>query len=125
MRVDGKVALVTGAGSGIGKALAIALAEAGADCVATELPDKISELDPVLEAISEEGRRALGLPLILPDLSSIEDALSGAVGVMGRIDILVNNAGVNIPRDALDVTESDWDGVLEVNLKGLFSCRSG
>ena len=60
------------------------------------------------------------MPLALPALDSIAALVEGAVQEMGRIDILINNAGVNIPRDALEVSESDWDRVLDVNLKGLF-----
>jgi len=120
MRLDGKVALVTGAGSGIGKAVALAAAEAGADCAATELPDRMEALAPVCQAAREQGRRALSLPLRLPDLESIDACVSRTVEEMGRIDILVNNAGVNIPRPALELTEEDWDRVLDVNLKGLF-----
>ena len=83
MRLDGKVAIVTGAGSGIGKAIAVAAAEAGADCVPTELPGKVERLEPVCEAIRERGRRALGLPLHLPDLSSIDTMVTKAIEEMG------------------------------------------
>ena len=120
MRVDDKVALVTGAGSGIGKTLAICLAEAGADCVVTELPDKMESLDETCAAIEAAGRNALPLPVNLRDLDTIDPMVAEAVAKLGRIDILVNNAGVNIPRAALELTEEDWDGVLDVNLKGLF-----
>ena len=120
MRLDGRIAIVTGAGSGIGKALAVAVAEAGADCVATELPERMADLEPVCAEVKKLGRRALALPLRLPDMSSIDSFVAAAVREMGRVDILVNNAGVNIPRDALELTEEDWDGVLDVNLKGLF-----
>ena len=120
MRLDGKVAIVTGAGSGIGQAIAVAVAEAGADCVPTEMPHKMADLDPVCEAIRATGRKALPLPLSLPDRSSIDSLVTTAVEALGQVDLLVNNAGVNIPRDALELTEADWDGVLDVNLKGLF-----
>ena len=120
MRVDGKKALVTGAGSGLGKAIAIAMAEAGADCAVTELPDRMQTLDPVCASIEACGRKALALPLRLPDLDSIDAAVRGMLSAWGRIDILVNNAGVNVPRPALEVTEEDWDLVLDTNLKGLF-----
>jgi 2-deoxy-D-gluconate 3-dehydrogenase len=114
------VAIVTGAGSGIGKAVAAAVAEAGADCVPTELPGRMAALEPVCDAIRETGHRALSLPLCLPDMSSIDSLIVKVIEEMGRVDILVNNAGVNIPRDALELSEEDWDGVLDVNLKGLF-----
>ena len=120
MRLDGKIALVTGAGSGIGEAVAQAVAEAGADCAVTELPDRMGELDFVCAKIDGLGRKALPLPLRLPDLESIDALVSRVVDEMGWIDILVNNAGVNIPRAALELSEEEWDGVLDVNLKGLF-----
>jgi 2-deoxy-D-gluconate 3-dehydrogenase len=120
MRLDGKVVMVTGAGSGIGKAVAVAISEAGADCVPCELPEKMADLDAVCGEIRALGRKAHPMPLRLPDLESIDSLVAGAVAEMGRIDVLVNNAGINIPRDALEVTEADWDRVLDVNLKGLF-----
>ena len=120
MRLDGKIALVTGAGSGIGKAIAIAMSEAGADCIVTERPERMADLDPVCETVRGNGRRALPLPLRLPDMTSIDALVAKSIAGLGRVDILVNNAGVNIPRDALELTEQDWDGVLDVNLKGLF-----
>ena len=120
MRLEDKVVMVTGAGSGIGRAVAIAVAEAGAHCVPCELPEKIVEVGAVCADIERLERRALPVSLRLPDLDSIELAVERTVKEMGRIDVLVNNAGVNIPRDALDVDEADWDTVMDVNLKGLF-----
>jgi 2-deoxy-D-gluconate 3-dehydrogenase len=120
MRLDGKIALVTGAGSGLGRALALGVAEAGADCLVTELPEKMASLDSVCTAITSLGRQARALSLALPDLTSIDTLVCRAVQELGRIDVLVNNAGINIPREALEITEDDWDRVLDVNLKGLF-----
>lgn len=120
MRLDDKVVLVTGAGSGIGRAIALAVAEVGADVAVCEVPQKVDALDEVCEAIEDLEQRALPLGLELPDQESIDAAVSRVVDTYGRVDVLVNNAGVNIPRDALEVTEADWDGVLDVNLKGLF-----
>lgn len=120
MRLDGQRAIVSGAGSGIGRAVAIALAEAGADVALSEVPDRLGSLDEVCAAIESNGRRAIPLPLQLPDLDSIDAFVAGAAEGLGGIDILVNNAGVNIPCDALDLSEEDWDTVQGVNLKGLF-----
>ena len=120
MRLDDNVVLVTGGGSGIGRAIALAVAEAGADVTVCEVPQKIDALDEVCEAIENLGRRALPLPLHLPNLAAIDSVVRRVLDAYGRIDVLVNNAGINIPKDALDVTEADWDAVLDVNLKGLF-----
>ena len=120
MRLDDNVVLVTGGGSGIGRAIALAVAEAGADAAVCEVPQKIDALDEVCEAIENLGRRALPLPLHLPNLAAIDSVVRRVLDAYGRIDVLVNNAGINIPKDALDVTEADWDAVLDVNLKGLF-----
>ena len=90
MRLDGKVAVVTGAGSGIGKAIALSVAEAGADCVPTELPEKMNDLESVCESIRKIDRKVLPLPLRLPDLPSINSLVENTIQEMGRIDILVN-----------------------------------
>jgi 2-deoxy-D-gluconate 3-dehydrogenase len=120
MRLDGKRAIVTGAGSGIGRAVAIALSESGADVALSELPDRLDSLQEVCEAIESNGQRAVPLPLALPQTDSIDTFVAGAIEGLGGLDILVNNAGVNIPVDAFDLTEQDWDHVQDVNLKGLF-----
>jgi 2-deoxy-D-gluconate 3-dehydrogenase len=120
MGLKGKVVVVTGAGSGLGRTIAIAVAEAGADCVPCEHPDRIGSLDSVCEAIQGVGQKAYPTSLALPDIDSIDRMVDHAVSAAGRIDVLVNNAGINIPCDALDVTEADWDAVQDVNLKGVF-----
>ncbi|OJV93258.1 MAG: hypothetical protein BGO39_14955 [Chloroflexi bacterium 54-19] len=121
MRVDGKVCLVTGAGSGLGKAMAHGLAHFGADVVITEVPSKLELGQQVAQEIAREtGKKVICLPLSLPDLSSIDQLVTGVVEQMGRIDVLVNNAGVQVAKYALDVTEADWDIVLDTHLKGAF-----
>jgi 2-deoxy-D-gluconate 3-dehydrogenase len=120
MHVEGMTALVTGAGSGLGRAIALAMAEAGADCAVTELPEKMGTLSPVCDQIRACGRKAIALPLRLPEQAGIDAVVRRTTDELGRIDILVNNAGVNIPKPALEVTEEEWDAVLDTNLKGTF-----
>jgi 2-deoxy-D-gluconate 3-dehydrogenase len=116
----GNVAIVTGAGSGLGRACAIALATEGARVAVTELPDRLDRAEETVAEIAASGGDARALPLDVRDLASIESCVFGIANELGRIDILVNNAGVNIRRSAFDVSEEDWDGVLDVNLKGVF-----
>ena len=120
MRLDGKVALITGAAGGIGEAVTAAYAESGADCVVCELPERMDSLDALCEVVRGHGRKELPLPLEVRDLDNINSVVDATMQEMGRIDILVNSAGVNRPMDAFDVTEEDWDFILDINLKGLF-----
>src|SRR5215208_5623784 len=119
-QMDGKLAVVTGAGSGIGKACAVALAAERATVVVTELPDKIELAKATVSEIEAAGGIGHALPLDVRDLAQIERCAADAREIAGRIDILVNNAGVNVRRFAFDVSEADWDAVLDVNLKGVF-----
>lgn len=119
-RLDGRVALVTGAGRGLGRAIALALAEAGADlALASRSQGQLADTAADVEA---RGRRAKVVPMDVTRVESIEAAVEEVWAHYGRIDILVNNAGVNIPQNALDVTEEAWDTVLDTNVKGLFFC---
>jgi NAD(P)-dependent dehydrogenase (short-subunit alcohol dehydrogenase family) len=118
-RLDGRVALVTGASRGLGKAMALGMAGAGAD-VALVGRDAAT-LEPVAAEIQEQtGRQALAVPLDVADLAAIPPAVEKALGHFGQIDILVNNAGTNIRETTLDVTPEAWDAVLGTNLKGPF-----
>jgi 2-deoxy-D-gluconate 3-dehydrogenase len=119
-RLDGKIAIVTGASTGIGYGAALALANAGADVVVTSRSAERAE--PVAAEIRAMGREALPLGLEVTSVDSIDAMVQAAVERLGRIDILVNNAGINIPEEALAVTEEHWDRVLDTNLKGLFFC---
>jgi 2-dehydro-3-deoxy-D-gluconate 5-dehydrogenase len=122
MQVSGKTALVTGAGSGLGRSIALALAEAGADVAVTELASRLENARAVAESIRALGRKALVVKLDVTSVKNIQRAVDTVVKGFSRIDILVNNAGINVPKQALDVTEDDWDRVLDVNLKGVFFC---
>ncbi|MGH2560347.1 MAG: SDR family NAD(P)-dependent oxidoreductase [Thermomicrobiales bacterium] len=118
--LSGQVALVTGAGTGLGRASAIALANEGAIVAITELPDRMDRAADTVDQIEAAGSKAHALPLDVTNLSSIAECIGQAAAIAGRIDVLVNNAGVNVPKLAMDVTEEDWDRVLDVNLKGVF-----
>jgi len=115
--LGGKVALVTGAARGLGQAVCVALAEAGADIVGVSLA---AEAPATAEAIAKTGRRYLHVPADLSSLEPIERIVETAVRELGGIDILVNNAGIIRRNDAIDFSEKDWDDVMDVNLKSLF-----
>lgn len=122
MDVKGKVAIVTGTGSGIGQAIAIGLAHYGANVAVTELPGLADRAEETAKEIRALGRKALVCPLDVTKQSSIDEMVNLTVAEFGRVDILVNNAGINIAKMAFDVTEEDWDKVLDVDLKGVFFC---
>jgi len=118
--LSGKIALVTGAGRGIGYHTAVALAGYGADVAVCSRT--VSELNRTAREIEKTGRRAMIRPADITDVSDIRSMVKEVCETFGRIDILVNNAGVNRPQDAVDVTEENWDVVMDTNLKGLFFC---
>jgi len=116
--IEGQVALVTGAARGLGAAIALALAAAGAD-VALGLRD-VSADGGVPAQIEALGRRALPLPMDMSRAGQIGPAVEAAAARFGRLDILVNNAGIAPQNPAEDVLEEDLDATLAVNLKGTF-----
>jgi len=116
--LTGKKALVTGAGRGIGKAVALGLARAGADIGLVARTE--SEIKAVAGQVKEIGRQAVVAPSDLTVTADIAALVSGLAGELGGIDILVNNAGTNIPQDSVDVTEEAWDTVMAINLKSCF-----
>ncbi|MCX8116395.1 MAG: 3-oxoacyl-[acyl-carrier-protein] reductase [Desulfobacterota bacterium] len=120
MELSGKVALVTGAAQGIGRAIALLLAENGADVAISDINiEKAKETAMEVEAL---GRQALALQANVALWNEVEQMVETIVGRFGRIDILVNNAGITRDRLILRMTEEDWDSVLDVNLKGTFHC---
>jgi len=113
-----QVALVTGASSGLGRATARALAQAGADVGMIGRSE--TELDQVAEEITAIGRRALTMPLDLADESQVLTTITQFLDRFGRVDILVNAAGTDIPGSVEELQPGDWDHVLDVNLRAPF-----
>ena len=120
MILNDQVAVVTGAGQGIGKACALALAEAGAHVVAVDINGPNAEA--TAEAAGAYQRRSLALRADVGDLADIDSMVRQTMEKFGRIDILVNNAGVTRRADIMDLTEHDWDRIHRVNAKGVFFC---
>jgi 2-deoxy-D-gluconate 3-dehydrogenase len=114
--LSGRVALVTGANTGLGQAIAIALATAGADIVAVGRTEPIE----TERAVVGLGRRFLAVHADLANTDAVAPVVETAVAQFGQLDILVNNAGIIRRNDAVDFTAADWDAVLDVNLKSVF-----
>jgi 2-deoxy-D-gluconate 3-dehydrogenase len=115
-KLDGRCALVTGAGRGLGQAMAIALAEAGADVAGVDIVDVVE----TQRRVEAAGRRFTAIEQDLRGPAAVRRAVDVAAGALGRLDILVNNAGIIRRADAIDFSEADWDDVIDVNLKSVF-----
>ena len=116
--LDGKIALVTGAARGIGRAIAEELASQGADIVVGDL--QAEWCAETVAAVQAKGRKAMGLALNVADAASVEAGVEEAVKAFGRVDVCVNNAGITKDGLLIRMTEEDWDAVLDINLKGTF-----
>jgi NAD(P)-dependent dehydrogenase (short-subunit alcohol dehydrogenase family) len=118
--LKGKKVLITGGSKGIGKDIALSFAEHGADIMITGRNEQ--DLASTTTELREVHTQSFYLLSDLQDVKSIYNVVDQTVSVLGGIDILVNNAGVNIAKPALEVTEEDWDQILDTNLKGTFFC---
>lgn len=117
-RLDGKVAIVTGAGKGIGRAIAIAFAEAGADVVCAARTE--SDLEAVAAEITALGRRALAVPTDVMQTADLDRLVDRTIAELGRLDVLVNNAGGSMPRAAMDTDERFFETALRFNATTAF-----
>jgi 3-oxoacyl-[acyl-carrier protein] reductase len=119
-RLDGRVAIVTGAGQGIGQGVALCLARAGAHVVVSDTAqDRIAQTVAEIQAL---GSQALGIQANVTQANEVDRLMQDTLSRFGKIDILVNNAGVVVVKSITNQTEADWDKVLNVNLKGVFLC---
>jgi len=119
--LDGKVAVVTGASRGIGRAIAERFAAEGARVVANHVSGS-STVDEVVGGIVERGGEAIAVQADVSKSPDVEALVARTVDRFGRIDILVNNAGVMVAKGVLETTEDDWDRTIDVNLKGPYLC---
>ena len=116
----GKVAVVTGGRRGIGRAIALAFAEAGADVALCDVVVEDGLLEGVAEEIRGMGRRSLAIAADTTRKADVDNVVAQVVNQFGTIDILLNNAGVDIPYDFLELPEDIWDKVMSINVKGYF-----
>lgn len=120
MELKGKVALVTGGARGIGKAIAIAFAKAGADVAVADV--NLEEAENTTKEIESLGRKSIALSMDVTDYAKVEEAVNKILDKFTKLDILVNNAGITKDNLLLRMSQQEWDLVLTVNLKGSFNC---
>ncbi len=123
LRLDGKVAIVTGASRGLGRAMAVALAEAGAD-VALAARSK-ADLEETARQVEGQGRRALVVPTDVSVFTAVEALVAETVRNLGRLDIVLNNSGVAQVTPLAELEPADWQRIIDTNLTGVFNgCRA-
>lgn len=120
MKLAGKVALVTGAAQGIGKAVSLLLARNGADIIVSDV--NLEKAEETAKEVQTLGRKALAIKADVAKLEDVEKMVEATLAQFGHVDILVNNAGIARDKLILRMTEEDWDAVLNINLKGTFNC---
>jgi 3-oxoacyl-[acyl-carrier protein] reductase len=120
LKLAGKVALVTGAAQGIGKAVALLLARNGADIVVSDI--NLEKAEETAKEVQVLGRKALAIKVDVAKSNDVDKMVQAILAQFGHIDILINNAGIARDKLILRMTEEDWDVVLNINLKGTFNC---
>ncbi len=123
MTANRQMVLVTGAGSGIGRAIAIAMAEAGKDVACADIDGAAA--DTVAETARQHGVETLALQADVGNVAEINRMIASAVEKFGKLDVMVNNAGVTRAAYIMDLSEQDWDWIHRVNAKGVFFCLQG
>ena len=121
MGLSGKVALITGSARGIGKAIALELANHGANIVINDILPK-NEIDKTLEEVKQISNNAVGIRADITSVNEVKNMVKEIVNKFGKIDILVNNAGITRDSLLIRMKEEDWDAVIKINLKGTFNC---
>lgn len=119
-KLENKIAIVTGGGTGIGRSIALTFAKEGADIVVCGRT--VSTLEKVDEEIKALGKRSLAVPTDVSIKEQVQNVVKQTIAKYSKIDILVNNAGVGQRRLIADMSEEDWDTVIDINLKGVFLC---
>lgn len=120
MKLEGKVAIVTGGGMGIGKAISIGYAREGAKVVIAELD--VDSANQVVQEIKANGGEAIAVKTDVSNFQNVQKMFEAALAAFGKVDILVNNAGVSIPAMLNKMSEDQWDKVIDTHLKGTFNC---
>lgn len=118
--LSGKVAIVTGAGRGLGKTIAVGLAQHGADVVVVSRTP--AQVEKVAGEVSALGRKALALQVDTSRKADVDRMVQQTLDRLGRLDVLVNNAGIDNIKPAVDYSEAEWDEIVDINLKGYFLC---
>ena len=121
MKLENKVAIITGSSRGIGKAIAIEFAKEGCDVVVTYKSNK-KKAEDVVNEIKKNGVKTIKVKVDTSKRGDIRKLVKQTIREFGKIDVLVNNAGINKPSDFFEITDEDWNMVLETNLKGAFIC---
>ena len=123
MRLKNKTVVITGASSGIGRAIALRFCEEGANVVAVDVTTRVVEGgDPVLELLRPINPNAVFIEADIARTADVDRVFTEAAAKFGRIDVLVNNAAIHAPAPLAETSEEDWDRVMDVNLKGAFLC---
>jgi len=120
MKLQNKVAIVTGSGQGIGKGIALELAKEGAKVVVSDINQE--NIDRTVDEIKSLGSDAVGVKADVSNIENVNQLVKSTIKEFGRVDILINNAGIYPFKPLTEMEENEWDKVLDVNLKGVFNC---